>query len=294
MTDVDQWIVRLRKAGVGEASIRNQLQTLRSALAQAVRWGWISQNPAALASHEQAKRTVRDVMTADEVHAVLAAAEVVNEMAPVAFRLAAITGARRAELAALRWTDLDGAVLTIDSAISVVLEGEGDDRETVVRDDPTKTGDRRRVALDPDTVALLEPLRAKREQYAPWLFSDDDEPPRPDRIGYWWRRSRELAGIDKEWRLHDLRHWSATFALSEGYDLAVGRRPPRPLRPVDDAPGLRPRPQPARRRAGDEPGRGAAARSGQVELTTRRRVVASRAGSAVSALGLNRRCRPTS
>lgn len=90
-----------------------------------------------------------------------------------------------------------------------------------MRDDPTKTGDRRRVALDPDTVALLEPLRAKRKPYAPWLFSDTDEMPCPDRIGYWWRRCRELAGIDGAWRLHDLRHWSATFALSEGYDLAT-------------------------------------------------------------------------
>ena len=221
VTDVDQWIVRMRKAKVGEGSIRNQLQTLRSAMAQAVRWGWISQNPTVLASYERQERTVRDVMSAEDIHAVLAGAVIVNEMAPVAFRLAAITGARRAELAALRRTDLDEAVLTIDSAITDVLEGEGDDRETVVRDDPTKTGDRRRVALDPDTVEVLEPLRAQREPYAPWLFSDDDEAPRPDRIGYWWRRSRELAGIDKEWRLHDLRHWSATFALSEGYDLAV-------------------------------------------------------------------------
>jgi len=76
------------------------------------------------------------------------------------------------------------AVLTIDSAVTVVTEGEGDERGRVVRDDPTKTGDRRRVALDPDTVALLEPLRAKREPYAPWLFSDTDEMPRSDRIGY--------------------------------------------------------------------------------------------------------------
>lgn len=41
VSDIDAWIVRRRKAGVGEASIRNQLQTLRAALAQAVRWGWI-------------------------------------------------------------------------------------------------------------------------------------------------------------------------------------------------------------------------------------------------------------
>ena len=179
VNDIDQWIVRLRKGGVGEASIRNQLQTLRSALAQAVRWGWISQNPASLASYERPKRTVRDVMSAEDVQKVLAAAEEVNEMAPIALRLAAITGARRAELAALRWTDLDGAVLTIDSAISIVSEGEGEDRHGVKRDDPTKTGDRRRVALDEDTVALLKPLRKKREKYAPWMFSDTEESPAP-------------------------------------------------------------------------------------------------------------------
>jgi integrase len=221
VSDLDQWIVRMRKAGVGESSIRNQLQTLRSALGQAVRWGWISQNPGALVTYERPKRTARDVMTAEEVHAVLAVAEQVNEMAPVLLRLAAVTGARRAELAALKWSDLDCAVLTIDSAITVVWEGDGDDRLPVVRDDPTKTADRRRVALDADTVAMLEPLRAAREPYAPWLFSETKEPPKPDRLGWWWRRCRDLAGIDKAWRLHDLRHWSATFALSEGYDLAT-------------------------------------------------------------------------
>ena len=46
------------------------------------------------------------------------AAGEVHELAPVALRLAAITGARRAELAALRWAELDGAVITIDSALT--------------------------------------------------------------------------------------------------------------------------------------------------------------------------------
>jgi len=221
VNDVDQWIVRLRKAGVGESAISNRLQTLRAALSQAVRWGWISQNPAALATYERAKRTVCDVMSAEDVQRVMAAAETVNEMALVMLRLAAITGARRGELAALRWEDLDGAVLRIDSAISIVREGDGEDREAVQRDDPTKTGDRRRVALDEDTVRLLEPLRKKRERYAPWMFSDTEEAPRPDRLGYWWRRCRAIARISEVWRLHDMRDWSATQELSEGYDLAT-------------------------------------------------------------------------
>ena len=70
----------------------------------------------------------------------------------------------------------------------------------MVRDDPTKTSDRRRVALDSDAVALLKPLRKKREQYAPWMVSETDEPPKPDRVGYWWRRGREIAGGDEAWR----------------------------------------------------------------------------------------------
>lgn len=38
VADVDRWHARLRKAGVGEGSLRNQHLVLRAALAQAVRW----------------------------------------------------------------------------------------------------------------------------------------------------------------------------------------------------------------------------------------------------------------
>jgi hypothetical protein len=38
------------------------------------------------------------------------------------------------------------------------------------------------------------------------MFGLGPEPVSADRIGYWWRRAREVAGIDTKWRLHDLRH----------------------------------------------------------------------------------------
>ena len=41
----------------------------------------------------------------------------------------------------------------------------------------------------------------------------------PDRIGWWWTRARQLSGIDPKWRLHDLRHWSATVAIGQGHDV---------------------------------------------------------------------------
>ena len=58
-----------------------------------------------------------------------------------------------------------------------------------------------------------------REPYGPWMFGLGPEPVNPDRIGWWWRRSRALAGIDAKWRLHDLRHWSATVAIGQGHDV---------------------------------------------------------------------------
>ena len=48
--DMDRWMLRLREPRCRLASIHNQLSVLRAALAQAVRWDWISRNPAALAS----------------------------------------------------------------------------------------------------------------------------------------------------------------------------------------------------------------------------------------------------
>jgi len=217
---VDLWIARLRRGGAGEGSIRNQLQTLRSALAQAVRWGWIGQNPAAMASNSRPKGSGRGAMSAEDVKAVIAAAAEVHDMAPVALRLAAVTGARRGELAALRWVEIEGSVLAIDSAIVVVKTGTGRGKRELL-DAPTKTGDRRVVALDGRTIELLEEHRVERAEWFPWLFSESADPPGPDRIWWWWKRARTLAGIDKAWRLHDLRHWSATQALGQGYDLAT-------------------------------------------------------------------------
>ena len=221
VSDVDRWITRLRKSGTGEGSIRNQLQTLRAALQQAVRWGWIPLNPAALATYDRPKRTPRGVMTQDEVQRVLDAATALGPVAAAVLRLAAVTGARRSELAALKWSDLVGAELAIDSSLTVVTEEVEGERRTIVRDDPTKGGEKRQVALDPETVAMLEALREQRETLGPWMFGESSVPPRPDRIGYWWRCAREASGIDLSWRLHDLRHWSATWAIGAGYDLAT-------------------------------------------------------------------------
>jgi integrase len=214
--DVERWHARMRKAGVGEDAIRGRHATLRAALTQAVRWGWLGTNPAASARLRQPSRAPRQAMTPEEVRAVIEAAGAIDELAGMALRLASLGGLRRAELAALRWDEIEGDRLTVDSSVAIIRRpGEP---PTVV-DAPTKTANRRTIRLDAETAARLAALRDRRRLGQPYLFSIDDEPANPDRIGWWWRRAREMAGIDPKWRLHDLRHWSATMAISAGADV---------------------------------------------------------------------------
>ena len=175
-------------------------------------------NPASNAPLERAKRLPRGVMTTADVRAVIEAAAEVHPMAPMALRLAAASGARRSELAGLRWDRIHDNRITIDRVIGVVRE-RGEKGQPTLVEQPTKTANQRTVAIDAATAATLAELRVERARYAPWLFSDTDGPPHPDRIGWWWRRARELSGIDKKWRLHDLRHWSATQAIASGTDV---------------------------------------------------------------------------
>ena len=72
--DVERWHTRLRRDGMGDAGIKNQHGVLRAALAQAVRWGWVSTNVAGLARLRSTKTQRRTVMTLDDVRAVMAAA----------------------------------------------------------------------------------------------------------------------------------------------------------------------------------------------------------------------------
>ncbi len=216
VADVERWHARMRRAGVGETAIRGRHSALRAAVSQAVRWGWIGMNPAMAARLRQPRQSPRQAMSTDDVHAVIAAAAAIDPAAALALRLAAAAGLRRAELAALRWADLDGDQLTVDSSVA---RHPGEAGASVLVDAPTKTANRRVVRLDVDTVAAIETLRQERSAISPYLFSLDENPPPPSRIGWWWTRARSAAGIDRKWRLHDLRHWSATVAISGGHDV---------------------------------------------------------------------------
>ena len=115
----------------------------------------------------------------------------------------------------------------------------------------TKTHAMRRIALDEETLAVLETQRGVVEVRAAiasldigddaYVFSreiDGSTPWRPDSVGKRFREIRDGLGLTNV-RLHDLRHFAATrrrgWRASEN---GVGSTGPR--RPIDDTYGLLP------------------------------------------------------
>jgi integrase len=139
--------------------------------------------------------------------------------------LAALTGMRRGELCALRWTDLDLELGVVHVSRSVVVVPGG------LAEKATKNGRSRRVALDPVAIALLEAHRARALHWAKELgavIADDafvfspfvvaTTPFRPDNVTSFFIRVRDAVGTPGV-RLHDLRHFTATQLIGAGVDV---------------------------------------------------------------------------
>jgi integrase len=137
--------------------------------------------------------------------------------------VAATTGARRGELCALRWSDLDKktGALTISRSI---VETQG---STLIEKD-TKTHSSHRIALDSGSIAALADPRDRCQRRAKscgarladsaHVFSVDPDGGRPwvpNEVTKQFIRIRRAIGLDSV-RLHDLRHFTATRLLSEG------------------------------------------------------------------------------
>lgn len=198
------------RATLSPKTIRNVHAMIRRALGQAVAWGLLTSNPAADATPPRlVTPDIHPPDPADVIRLLRRALADTPDLGTFLW-LAATTGARRGELVALKWADLDpsAGTLLIERAV-VALGGR-----TIVKD--TKTHQARRIALGAPTLELLEAHR-HRGTGEGWMFPSPADPSRPwhpDTVSAAYRRAVKRAGL--ETRLHDLRHFVATQALAAG------------------------------------------------------------------------------
>jgi integrase len=209
---------------VSSTTVRGHHAILRAALHQAVKWGWIDRNPADRATPPSPRGQIINPPTPEQVNRLVAAAEAKDPVLATAIALAALTGARRGELVALRWSDVDleSNYLTIARSITVV------DGHTHVTG--TKTHAIRRLALDDLCAAVLQ----ARWVYQVELSKEADSPlvddpfvlsyqahggmnVNPGTISHRFQCLATSLGITC--RFQDLRHFSVTTLIAAGVDI---------------------------------------------------------------------------
>ncbi len=197
---------------------------LHRALRDAVRWGKLVRNPADMADPPSRARSRASAWTAGEVTRFLE--HVTDNRLYALWRLAAITGMRRGELAAVTWRalDLEGARLHVDQQLLPTHGG-------VSFGPPKSARSLRTVALDPETVDILcrhRETQVLERAVVGDAYTDGDlvfcdelgVPFRPERLTEWFGQHRKAAGIPTG-TLHTLRHTAATLALTSGVPVHI-------------------------------------------------------------------------
>jgi integrase len=234
---LDTFYAELRKRGnqdggpLSASQIRSVHTVLSGSLQQAVAWGWIAHNPARLATPPSVQRADVAPPAVEQVAGLLATALKRSPRLGLFLRLAVVLGARRGELCGLRWQhiDLDRGEVLLERGV-VYVTGQP------LIDKATKTGSKRRLALDVKTVELLRTYRERTEQVArdlgitlpasAYVFSCEPDGSRPMSPSYMTQQFVGVArSIGVRCRLHDLRHLMVTYLISQGVDwrTAAGR-----------------------------------------------------------------------
>jgi len=206
----------LRRDGLSAGTVRRIHGVLHAALEQAVRWEWIWSNPAAHASPP--KHTPNEIRppSPEDVALLIDKAAASDAAFAVYLRLAACTGARRSQLLALRWAnvDLDRRRIEFTRALVEGLKGP------VLA--PTKTRRTYQVSIDGEAVRLLREHRRSARRAEDFVFSHDDgdTPWKPNWVTSTFIRLRNEVGLPR-CRLHDLRQFMATEMLAAGVAIPI-------------------------------------------------------------------------
>jgi integrase len=205
-------------------TIRKNHFLISAAYTRARRWGWmIHTSPTPLASPPREQSPNPQPPTPDEITRILTHAWPTPDLG-VLMWIAIITGARRGEFCALRWTDFHP-----DHRVLYIVRSIAQDGRCILEKD-TKGHQRRHIALDPDTAALLVAYHRYRERLAAdhgltlpadaFIFSPTPDGSRclvPSALGQRYHRLVTRLGIRTT--LHKLRHFSATELILARVDI---------------------------------------------------------------------------
>jgi len=224
--DLDQLVAGLRQKGYAPATVANTFACARKALHQARKWNMIAGTPWEGATAPPLPLGSPDVPGVAETQKL---ADLLAEDQPVAAVLVLTmlaTGARKSELLALNWTDVDLArgAIGISKAVWEASSRFG------LKDTPKNASSRRSIALPADCIARLKAHKAwiREKQVASGRTWNPDDLVFPAYHGGLWRPSRAtaiVAAVAKKHGLktglHNRRHAHAVLLLEQQVPVKV-------------------------------------------------------------------------
>lgn len=233
---------------LGGSTLRHIHVVLNGSLKSAVRWGWIGVNPLDMVPKPRVPKPQPHPPSAANAARIIKEAWSTDAEWGTFVWLTMVTGARRGELVALRFANVE---LSCKSCTRPV--GWRDDECRLCGSDPTesrtamlelrrnysarskdekdtKTHQIRRIALDTATAGILVAQFRRYEDRVSrldgtaredaYIFSyapDNSRPCSPDGLTH--RYSKMTASLGLDTHIHELRHYSATELLAAGVDL---------------------------------------------------------------------------
>lgn len=207
---IAEFTADLSREGVPAATINDTLDTLRAVMGVGVEWGIIAGNPVLKARRPKQEKKLVDVLTPGQVGKLAAKAKLHRDAAMIV--VAAFTGTRWGEVAALKWSDVRDDHIRLERAIDSDTGDIGSLKSHAQRSVPMFSVVREALEQwrsDPDWDGRFAGVE--------WVFPSA----RGTHLshGSWadryWRPTRKAAGFPTL-RFHDLRHTFASLVIAEG------------------------------------------------------------------------------
>jgi len=212
-------------AGLSNRTVQLIHVTLHKALKNAVKAGLLVRNVTESVDVPKIQHREMHVMSETDLHLFLEYAK--DSPYYALFYTSLFTGMRRAELLALRWSDIDLELCQLSVTRSMqYIHGE-DKKNRISFREPKTAKSRRLIALSPSTVLTLREHKAKQTElrqslgYTPPSDNDlvfshyDGSPLLPNSVTHAWIKLVRRCGLPGI-RLHDARHTHASLLLKQG------------------------------------------------------------------------------